>query len=503
MTDNPMITPGADRSTPTLAALLDGLLARVPPDLADRRVTGLTLDSRGVEPGDVFVALAGGSRHGLEFAGQALEAGAAAVVYDPESETPEIPGARDEAVVPVPGLAGRLHHLARAFWGDPSRALRLHGITGTNGKSSCAWLIAQATGGAMVGTLGAGRPGSLMPLEHTTPDLFTLYRLLAGFAAEQMGDVALEVSSHALDQGRVAGLSFETVVFTNLGEDHRDYHRQPESYGRAKSRLFSDYPARRALISADDDFGRRIIRDYDGPGELWAWTLEDAPDARLCARIRSASADGMELELTTPAGVIEFHSGLLGGFNAANLLITAGVLTGLGRSTGEVVGCLTGLEPVPGRMNRLPGRAGQPDVVIDYAHSPDALEAVLAALAPLCRGQLWCVFGCGGERDREKRPRMGAVAERVAHRIILTDDNPRAENGLSIIREIQSGMARPDRARVIRDRASAIETAMTEAGDADLVLVAGKGHETSQEIDGQRRAFSDFEVVSRVREAAA
>ncbi len=469
--------------------------------LGASQVTGLGLDSRQLAPGEVFVAIRGHSSHGLEHAEKALEAGAVAVLVDSE-DAPASTG-RDNRIIAFERLECRLGDLARRFWHDPVAHLKIHGITGTNGKSSCAWMIAQATGGAMIGTLGIGRPGELAESSHTTPDILSLYRALAGLRDAGVEQVALEVSSHALDQDRIHGLAFDTVVFTNLGEDHRDYHSSPGGYGEAKARLFSDYPARRLLINADDEFGRSLIREHKETPGLWRYSLDVDDSVELSARVTSSDINGQELQIETPAGRFTLGTRMLGRFNGANLLVTAGILASQGVAVEEIRKRLADVEPVPGRMNRLPGRGRQPDVVIDYAHSPDSLEQVLAALASICEGKLWCVFGCGGERDREKRPRMGAVVERVADRILLTDDNPRGEDGLAIIRQIQSGMARPDRARVIRDRARAIETAIDEAGPDDLILVAGKGHETYQEIEGRRIPFSDFQVVSRIREEAA
>lgn len=481
----------------TLAALLGGLVgsgARPPAiDCGD-----LVSDSRAVGPGDVFVALAGNRVHGLDYLEPARAAGALAVLYDPGQG--RAPPQADDCFA-VPGLAGRLPELARRRWGHPDRRMRLHGVTGTNGKSSCAWLLAGALDGGLIGTLGGGRPHALQPTSHTTPDLLTLYKRLSELAEAGIEDVALEVSSHALDQGRTAGLAFETVTLTNLSQDHFDYHADLHTYGQAKARLFRDHAWRRALLNVDDAFGRHMAAELSGQGEVWTFGAAASADVRI--EVSRTDVTGSEVHLFSPGGRVVCNSQLLGAFNAYNLAVVAGVLCHLGVSTDATGRRLSGLEPVPGRMNRLPGGADRPDVIIDYAHSPDALEHVLTALAALTAGEIWCVFGCGGERDRGKRPKMGAIAEKGAHHVVLTDDNPRAEDGLAIIRDIQAGMARPHRARVIRDRAAAIRGAIAEAGAGDVVLVAGKGHETRQIVGDRNLPFSDFGVARQALEMAA
>lgn len=465
----------------------------------DVTVRGLSLDSRALEPGDAFVALPGAYTHGLDFVDQARAAGAAAILC-------ERGDARAGDLVAVPDLAARLPELARRMWDDPAKNLTLHGITGTNGKSSCAWLLAQAVDGAMIGTLGAGRPGALKSTLHTTPDLLGIYRTLAALRDDGCDQVAMEISSHALTQDRIAGLAFQSVAFTNLSHDHLDYHSTLEAYGEAKARLFTDWSSELRLVNVDDAFGAAMAQRLAGERGLVRYGCmrhDCSGDIELRAEPGRATLAGVEFELHTREGSAPVRSALLGEFNVYNLLVVAGVLLHQGMGLQEAAARLARLTPVPGRMSHLRGDHRHPDVVVDYAHSPDALERALTALAPLVGGELICVFGCGGERDRDKRPRMGAIAERLAGRVLLTDDNPRGENGLSIIRDIQAGMSRPEQARVMRDRREAIETAVREAGPGDLVLVAGKGHEAEQIVNGERRPFSDFEAVRQALEDAA
>lgn len=472
-----------------LSELLRGLVE--PDQVPAVMIAGLNLDSRRVQPGDAFIALAGGTEHGIEHAGAALGRGAAVVIHDAQAR----PGAElADRCIEVPDLGALLALLARRFYDDPAAALELLAVTGTNGKTSVAWLLAQALGGAVIGTLGIGRPGALLPATHTTPDILSLYRALATLRDTGYRVVVLEASSHALDQRRLDGLEFTTAIFTNLGRDHLDYHGSLDAYGEAKARLFTDYHSKRQLINADDPFGLALAaRLQHSPGLLrYGLSTEHRPD--ILGSIRRADAAGLQMDVNTPYGRVCLHSGLIGRCNASNLTIVAGELTARGMEPAEVAAIVARLNPVPGRMNRIEGPGGQ-CVVIDYAHSPDALENALVALRELGPERLICVFGCGGERDRGKRPLMGRVAEALADRVYLTDDNPRREDPLRILREIQSGMARPERVRVIADRRQAIAEAIAEAGPRDCVLVAGKGHERTQDFGDRVLEFSDFDAV--------
>lgn len=480
---------------------LDEVLAGLVDDSCIPSVTigGLTMDSRRLLPGDAFVAVQGARAHGMQHAAAALDAGAAVVLHDGRVEVPADIATR---CVEVPALASELQTLCRRYWDDPVSSLDLVAVTGTNGKSSVAWLLAQALGGAMIGTLGIGRPGELATASHTTPDLPSLYKALAGLRDTGVASVVIEASSHALDQNRLAGLRFGSVILTNLARDHLDYHGTREAYARAKARLFTDYSSRHQLINVDDEFGRRLAAELAESTGLVRYGLETSNRPDVLGAIRHSSLDGLELDVDTPAGPMNCSSRLVGRINAGNILVVIAELVVRGYKLREIGDIVAGLEPVPGRMNRIEGPAGQ-CVVIDYAHSPDALENALTALREVTEDRLICVFGCGGERDRGKRPLMGRIAESMADEVILTDDNPRGEDHIKILREIQAGMARPDRARVIPDRREAIACAVVGAGASDCVLVAGKGHEQTQDLGDRVVAFSDFEAVRSALGVAA
>ena len=472
-----------------LERILEGLVdvERIP----SLGIGGLAVDSRRLAPGDAFLAVQGTRGHGLEYAESALRTGAAVVLHDGGAPVPEAIRSR---CVEVPRLGPQMHTLCSRYWEDPASVLDLTAVTGTNGKSSVAWLLAHALKGAMVGTLGIGRPGELAAASHTTPDLPSVYRALADLRDRSFGKVIIEASSHALDQGRLAGLRFGSVIFTNLERDHLDYHGTLEAYGRAKARLFTDYESRHQLINVDDDFGRRLAAELqESPGRL-SYGIETASRPDVLATIRSATLDGLQMDVNTPEGRVCCTSRLIGRINASNIALVIAELTVRGFHVRDIAEIIAGLEPVPGRMNRIEGPAGQ-RVVIDYAHSPEALKNALLALRQLTDERLVCVFGCGGERDRGKRPMMGRVAESMADEVILSNDNPRGEDPMKILREIQAGMARPDRVRVIPDRRQAIGCAVAGAGAADCVLVAGKGHEQIQDLGDRVIAFSDFDAV--------
>ncbi len=454
---------------------------------ADLAVRGMAMDSRCLRPGDLFVALVGASGHGLDHLEAARAAGAVAILCEPD-DLAGLPA--DLPAIGVPGLRARLPELARRLWGDPA-GMDLVAVTGTNGKTSLAWLLAQALDGAMIGTLGVGRPGEQAGTGLTTPDVLSVYRALAELREAGIETAIIEASSHALDQGRLAGLSFSTTIFTSLGHDHLDYHGDLERYAEAKARLFTEYASRRQLINRDDAFGARLVQRLSAsPGLLtYGCSSESGLDVR--GRLLASERSGLDGEILLPQGSIKVRSRLIGRINFMNLLVVAAELDARAVAFEDIQRRIETLQPVPGRMQALAqGRA-----VIDYAHTPDALENVLASLRELTPGELWCVFGCGGDRDRAKRPRMGRIAESLADRVVLTDDNPRNESALAIIREIQSGMRHPDRCQVVPDRAEAIARALRLAADEDVVLIAGKGHETEQVIADKRLPFSDEQVA--------
>ncbi len=481
----------------TLDALLAGI-APAPP----LPVAGLALDSRLIGAGDAFVALRGGSRHGLEYAGQAIARGAGAVLFDPaEGATPKVTTG-EVTYVAVRDLRDRLGGIADRFYGSPSSRLTVAGVTGTNGKTTCAWLLASAAGGlrrrgAYLGTLGAGFPPQVEGGSLTTPDVITLHRQLRALLEAGASHVALEVSSHALEQRRVDGLALRVAAFCNLSRDHLDYHGTMERYAAAKQRLFRLPGLEHAVINVGDPVGAQFAASLAAGVALTAVAVGGrAPDAARfihVARVHT-SASGLELEVNGHFGARRLRSRLVGGFNAENLAVTLGMLLAWDFAVDEALVALGACSAPPGRMEsyRLPSGAL---AVVDYAHTPDALIQALSALRRHARGRLLVVFGCGGERDPGKRALMGKAAERLADRVIVTDDNPRGEDADRIVAMILAGLRAPSQALVQRDRALAIQAALDEARPGDIVLIAGKGHEDYQLIGSERRAFSDRDCV--------
>ena len=529
-----------------LRELLDGI-TRVP-GVANREVRGLQTDSRRVQPGDLFLAVPGMLMDGRDYIGDAVASGAAGIVY----ETGDGFTLR-AAPVPMFGVSGLRHKIgiiAERFYGSPSRRLVVIGVTGTNGKTTCTHLLAQALDNmescestlgsppspsgrgnegegrpplplsptlspargegsepwrtrvarrcAIIGTLGYGFPGAINASMHTTPDAMTLQRLLADFAEQGAAQVAMEVSSHALEQGRVNGVAFSVAVFTNLTRDHLDYHGDMQAYGKAKAGLFVMEGIKHAVINYDDAFGRSLLAGVDARIRTLSYGIEGG-DVR--AREVRLLPDGVRLRVATPEGETELRSPLIGRFNVYNLLAVLATLLALGVKLEEAATRLSRAHAPAGRVERFGGTRGLPLVVVDYAHTPDALEKILLALREHARGKLWCVFGCGGDRDRGKRPVMGKIAERLADRVVLTDDNPRHESGDAIIADILGGMnAAPP---VIRERKAAIAEAIGHAGEGDIVLIAGKGHEDYQQVGDARLPYSDRDAVRQILGAAA
>ncbi|EMH2962783.1 UDP-N-acetylmuramoyl-L-alanyl-D-glutamate--2,6-diaminopimelate ligase [Burkholderia multivorans] len=463
----------------------------------------LHADTRSLRAGDVFVAYAVDGADNRAFIADALARGAAAVLYQPEglAATPNAPVA-----LAVPALDQLAGEIASGWYGDPSDGLLAIGVTGTNGKTTCTqWIAAALTAlhqpCAIIGTLGSGMPGHLVPTGFTTPDAPQLQRSLAQLRDGGAQAVAMEVSSHALHQGRVNGTAFDIAVFTNLTQDHLDYHRTFEAYEAAKAKLFAWRGLRAAVVNRDDAAGRRLLEKLAGRVRTIAYGIGDTQqaldaDRELVALDVRATATGTAFRLRSSWGDADVEVCTLGTFNVSNLLAVLGALLAADVPFDAALAEIARLEPVNGRMQRLGGRLqnDEPLVVIDYAHTPDALEKTLDALRPIAvarGGRLVCMFGCGGDRDATKRPLMGAIAERLADDVVVTSDNPRSEDPQAIIDQIVAGMTAPDRARRIEDRASAILQAVRGAAREDVVVLAGKGHEATQEIMGKKRAFSD------------
>ena len=503
-----------------LAGLLDGVVHV--PDVLDVPVSGLVADSRETLPGQIFVARRGATTDGARFLDDAVAAGAVALVREGE------PGCRrrgDGVVeVRVPDVVACAGLLASRFFDHPSRNLEVIGITGTNGKTSVAHFIAQAIDMALdtaaasaegekacgvLGTLGYGVHGALRPSRLTTPDAIAVHGQLAELRGLGARKVVMEVSSHALDQGRVECVDFDGAVFTNLTRDHLDYHGGMQAYGDAKRKLFDCAALRYAVINEDDAYGGQLLERRRAPVLTVAYGVathgEAAPAPRntpwLRGRVTNPGHSAITLSVTGSFGEGRLATGLLGHFNAYNLLAALGVLLCMDWPLATALQRLACVQAPAGRMQRFGGDAGEPLVVVDYSHTPDSLARALESLRGQCGGKLWCVFGAGGDRDRGKRPMMGAAAAAQADAIVLTDDNPRSENGDRIIDDIRGGIPEGFQVLSERDRAAAIRLAVAGAAADDVVLVAGKGHENYQESGGRRLPFSDAAAVRAALEA--
>lgn len=484
--------------------LLEGLVQGELPDVA---VSGLATDSRLVKPGDLFFACKGLRVHGMSHAAEAVRQGAVAVVWEPVAGDVL---ARQAASLDVPaialaGLGQKQGVVADRFYGHPSRQQHVIGVTGTDGKTSVTHYLAQALSGdgacGLLGTLGYGVYGKLQPPTHTTPDAVRLQAELAQLRDSGVMTVAMEVSSHALHQHRTDGVAFNTAILTHLSRDHLDYHGSIEAYADAKRRLFSMPGLETAVLNVSDEFGRQLAGQLQNRVRVIVYGRQEDCVGLSSEWIALESvvpqSSGLAIRLNSSWGGATFESSLLGEFNASNLMAALGGLLAAGMPLDDAVERLSRVNTVAGRMELFEQRH-VPRVVVDYAHTPHALETVLRALRPHCSGQLICLFGAGGDRDTGKRPQMGSVAERYADQVVLTSDNPRGEQPQKILDEIAAGFLEPQRVECIIDRGAAIDVVVAEAGADDLVLVAGKGHEDTQQIGDRRLVFSDRE---RVRQA--
>jgi UDP-N-acetylmuramoyl-L-alanyl-D-glutamate--2,6-diaminopimelate ligase len=465
-------------------------------------VSGVTADSRRVERGDCFVAVPGFKQDARRFIPDAVGRGAAVIVTEGEPVA-----AVSAPQIVVPSARRALAALAGAWYGHPSRDLTLVGITGTNGKTTTSYLVDALlkAGGAATGIIGTIQyvvGNRVREASQTTPEALDIEEMLAAMRAQQVRGVAMEVSSHALALARVDGLAFDVAVFTNLTQDHLDFHGTLDEYRRAKRRLFellarSPKPRRTAVVNTDDASGTAMVQGLDV--EVLSFGLREG--ARVRAVDYTSSLDGIRMKAQTPAGPVEIRSPLIGEHNVMNLLGALGVGLALRQAPDAIAHALGAVGAVPGRFEQV--RAGQPFlVVVDYAHTPDALERVLATARKITNGRLGVVFGCGGDRDRGKRPIMGEIAARLADRMWVTSDNPRSENPEAIIDEVMTGVppaaTAPDRQAKIADRRSAIRAALRWAGAGDTVVLAGKGHESYQIIGADVLPFDDREVVRQI-----
>ncbi len=477
----------------------------------DVAVQGLCVDSRQIEPGDVFLALQGIQHDGLQFVRTALTAGAIAVVHEsPADEVLQsLAALYDVPLIYLPDLSQQLGVIASRFYLCPSNALQVVGVTGTDGKTSVSHFVAQCLNHlyvkhnacGLIGTIGNGFLQQLDTATHTTPDALQLQSLLAQLQTAGARAVAMEASSHGLSQYRADGVEFNIAVLTNLGRDHLDYHQDLTAYKAAKQRLFAMPGLQAAVLNAEDAFGHELAQRYKGNYQIcqYALALQSidplSADDWVVAEQLAFHTQGMRLQVRTPNEAFAVAPALLGDFNASNVLAVIAVLRCLKFKTAEIVAAVNALQSVDGRMQMTTANQ-QPAVVIDYAHTPQALAAALQALRRHCEGKLWCVFGCGGDRDAGKRPLMGQLAVQYADYVVLTDDNPRGESPVKIVEDILSGVGSQANVTVKHDRYHAIVDTVSNAAATDIVLVAGKGHEDYQIIGNQRFAFSDQSVVN-------
>jgi UDP-N-acetylmuramoyl-L-alanyl-D-glutamate--2,6-diaminopimelate ligase len=492
----------------TLKELLKGFVSLSKSNLGeteDKLITGLALDSRVVIAGNVFIALAGSRQHGLVHVAQAIERGACAVVFEPTGDGNQLAEQiKNAPMIAVDELTLKLGDIAARFYEDPSGFMTVIGITGTNGKTSCSQFLSQMLDDCgIIGTLGWGEWGKLGKTLNTTPDALETQRILSELLKDKKKIVAMEVSSHGLEQGRVNGVTFKGAVYTNISRDHLDYHGTMEAYLQAKLALLSKPGLAFAVVNLDDFYSERIIAAVPESVVVWGISVQRKTIAScecISAENIRHQVDGIEFDVHWRGDSQRVKVPIYGDFNTENVLTVLAVMLALGVSMPEALKKLRLIKPVTGRMERF-GGDGQPLIFVDYAHTPDALDKVLSSLRKHCQQALWVVFGCGGNRDKGKRPQMGRIAERWADQVIITDDNPRFENGLDIVNDILAGCRdsidrkSTTKVEVIQNREQAIQHAIARAAEMDCIVVAGKGHEGYQEINGVKIAFSDSQVV--------
>lgn len=465
-------------------------------------IAGLALNSTQVEPGYCFFAYKGSVHDGRDYIKEAIEQGAVAVCYDPGEG--DIEGFPSDSVpfIPIPQLAHQVGFIAARFYGDPTQGVPVIGVTGTNGKTSVTHCLTHALTAlgcqcAVLGTMGNGFLPDLTPAPLTTVDPITLQRQCREYRDAGAQGFVLEVSSHALHQGRVAGVHFSHGVFTNLTRDHLDYHGTMEKYGEAKKLLFMQPGLQHAIVNGDDPFGRQLLSALPEKVKPVVFTLEK--ETYDCAMVQGSDIENgpahISGQVQSPWGKGVLQTQLLGAFNFSNCLAVASVLGTLGYEWSDILKAISAVPPIKGRMERYGGGA-YPTVIVDFAHTPDALWQVLSTLKMYCGGKLWAVFGCGGERDVGKRCEMGRVAQRWCDHIVLTNDNPRGEDPEVIVQDILQGIVTGETpTKVVLNRATAIQQTITQADASDWILIAGKGHEDYQLVGDNRVSFSDQGVV--------
>lgn len=488
-------------STQSLATLLLGF-ADAPPI----PIQGIASDSRLLAEGFLFLACQGVHSHGLDYLEDAQAAGVSAVAYD--ASTADAPADIGVPVIAVDNLGTKLGEIASRYYGRPSERLGVIGVTGTNGKTTVAWLVAQCAQllgerCGYLGTLGYGVDELQGAEGMTTPAAVELHGRLAEFVDQGAGFAAVEVSSHALSQGRVDGVRFEAALFTNLTRDHLDYHADMHDYFETKARLFVECETHNRIINLDSVHGTQLAARCGQDVVTVSMKFDRVADGRQHIFVRSVVANKQysDISFVSSWGDGRFTLTLPGDFNVANAVIVLALMLKLGVPLVAACDALSQVHAPPGRMQRVAAKGTA--VYVDYAHTPNAIEVALHALSAHCRGNLWCVFGCGGDRDSGKRSQMGRSAEQLANRIVVTSDNPRSEDPQLIIDEIVSGLARPELATIIEDRGAAIAWAIDQATETDIVLIAGKGHENYQQIGTERHPFSDYAVAEAALAAGA
>lgn len=478
-----------------LSTLYDAVFS---PDVS---IQGIALDSRFIKPGYLFFAYRGKKMDGTQFIDDAIQRGASAILVEGTNQKTEF--RKNIPIFYLPNLASVMSGIAARFFGNPSQKIKIVGVTGTNGKTSCTYFIAQAlqqchlTCG-VIGTLGSGVYPDIHAGYLTTPDSITLQKTLSEFFLKKVKHAAIEVSSHSIDQGRIQHIDFSVGIFTNLTRDHLDYHGTMEAYGNTKRKLFTHSTMKNSIINIDDPFGRHILFSLANKKNVFAYSTkkEDSTVPLIYADRIELTANGMHFEVVTPWGHGHAHVPLMGKFNVSNVLAVLTTLCLLDIPFKMALASLSSLSSVPGRMQKIQ-YDHRPLVIVDYSHTPDALEKVLMALRAHVKGKLYCVFGCGGDRDAGKRPMMAKIAENHADFVFVTDDNPRSEDPKDIIKNMMTGFLHPTRPVIEHDRAKAIFEAIHEASEKDCVLIAGKGAEAYQLIGDEKIPFSDVDVVKK------
>lgn len=471
-------------------------------------INSVQIDSRLVSVGDLFVALSGSADNALSYLDEVVTAGAVCIMYasdEAREYKQQLNNCRNKIIqIEIDSVRDVVGIIMSRFYDEPSKQLDVIGITGTDGKTSVSRFIAQTlsvdTKTAVIGTTGNGLWGELVAATHTTPDVVSLHKMLFDLKNESASTVVMEVSSHGIEQKRIAGVDINTAVLTNVTRDHLDYHGTVENYRDVKKQLFSQESIKNVVVNLDDAVGNELAVALHGTKNVWGYSLSLINSVKfntIYAKTITITSNGFNVEAVTPLGIAEFYLPLLGRFNVSNALTTLCVLLLNNVDLAEAVGRIEKIQTAPGRMECFKSEE-KPLVVVDFAHTPKALELALQALSEHCKGKVWCVFGCGGDRDQGKRPLMAVAAEKYSDNVVLTDDNPRKEKSEIIHEQVLLGFENKNQVIVIASRKDAIEYAIEKASVDDVVLIAGKGHEEFQLIGDLKIPFSDRIEVQRI-----